>query len=107
VRIGLYRHALELGGCAELGRIAAVSAKDTGAASVLGISNARYYANDNEHLVAEFRRLQERETKYFNSIGRPFHRKTFCHFRRRDNGAFGAGLLIGLTESGKRPRSGL
>ncbi len=95
---------LNLGGCAELGRIAAVSAKDTGRASVLGISNARYYANDNEHLVAEFRRLQERETKYFNSIGRPLPPEDVLAISGGgDNGAFGAGLLIGLTESGKRP----
>jgi hypothetical protein len=44
--------AFGLGGCVELGRLAAVSAEDTGRASVRGISDARFLASDTAALTA-------------------------------------------------------
>jgi hypothetical protein len=93
-----------LGGCAALGRLAAVSAKDTGRASVLGIADARFLASDTAALTAVARRLYAREVRYFASLGRPVPPEFILAISGGgDNGAFGAGLLVGWSETGTRP----
>jgi hypothetical protein len=102
--VGLIVMGFGLAGCAQLGRLAAVSAKDTGRASVLGISDARFLPNDAAALTALARRLYEREVKYFASLGRPVPPESILAISGGgDNGAFGAGLLVGWSESGTRP----
>ena len=100
---GLIVLMLEVGGCAQF-RLAAVPAADTHRASVLGIPNARFFANDTAALVSESRNLKDRAAKYYASIGRPLPPANVLAISGGgDNGAFGAGLLVGWSESGKRP----
>src|SRR5580704_17285063 len=102
--VGLIVMGFGLAGCAQLGRLAAVSAQDTGRASVLGISDARFLPNDAAALTALARRLYDREVKYFASLGRPVPPESILAISGGgDNGAFGAGLLVGWSESGTRP----
>jgi hypothetical protein len=95
---------LAVGGCAQLGRLGAVSADDTGRASVLGIREARFLTNETETIAAVARRLYDREVKYYASLNRPVPPEYILALSGGgDNGAFGAGLLIGWSEAGTRP----
>jgi predicted acylesterase/phospholipase RssA len=90
--------------CAQLDRVSAVPATDTDRATVAGISAARFLASDTAALAAFGRRLYERESKYFSSIGRPIPPESLLAISGGgDNGAFGAGVLVGWSESGMRP----
>jgi hypothetical protein len=96
--------AVALAGCAQLGRLAAVSAKDTGRASVLGIADARFLPSDTAAITGLARRLYDREVRYYTSLGRPVPPETILAISGGgDNGAFGAGLLVGWSENGTRP----
>jgi len=102
--VALIMLGVGLAGCVELGRLAAVSSKDTGRASVLGISDARFLTSDTAALTAVARRLYDREVKYFASLGRPIPPESILAISGGgDNGAFGAGLLVGWSENGTRP----
>src|SRR5947209_3091757 len=91
-------------GCTQIERTLAVPANETMRASVMGIANARYYGSDTAGLVAEFRRDFEREDKYYKSIGKPLPPASYLAISGGgDNGAFGAGLLVGWSEHGTRP----
>jgi predicted acylesterase/phospholipase RssA len=93
-----------VGACAQLDRVSAVPAADTDRASVAGISEARFLASDTVALAAFGRRLHERESKYFSSLGRPIPSESLLAISGGgDNGAFGAGVLVGWSESGARP----
>jgi predicted acylesterase/phospholipase RssA len=95
---------LVVSACAQLGRISAVPAADTDRASVAGIPGARFLATDTAALAAFGRRLHERETKYFSSLGRPIPPESLLAISGGgDNGAFGAGVLVGWSESRTRP----
>jgi hypothetical protein len=95
---------LAVGGCAQLGRLAAVSASDTSRASVLGIPNARFLPDEATAITALSRRLYDREVKYFASLNRPVPPEYILAVSGGgDNGAFGAGLLAGWSENGTRP----
>src|SRR6266404_6087877 len=95
---------LAVGACAQLDRLPAVSVADTDRASVAGISAARFTASDTAALAAFGRRLHERESKYFSSLGRPIPPESLLAISGGgDNGAFGAGVLVGWSESGARP----
>ena len=90
--------------CAQLGRVSAVPAADTDRASVAGIPGARFLATDTAALAAFGRRLHERETKYFSSLGQPIPPESLLAISGGgDNGAFGAGVLVGWSESRTRP----
>ena len=96
---------LAVGGCAQLGRLAAVSAKETGRATVLGIPDARFLPSDGAAIGVLAQRLYEREVRYFAAVGRPVPPEYILAVSGGgDNGAFGAGLLVGWSESGMRPR---
>lgn len=94
-----------LGGCA-LPRAAAPPHGETASAAVLGIQNARFWADgETAPLVREFKRAAEREAAT-SALG-PNDERTPASFLALsgggDNGAFGAGLLVGWTASGTRP----
>src|ERR1700732_3119622 len=95
---------LAVGACAQLDRLPAVAVADTDRASVAGISEARFMASDTAALAAFGGRLHERERKYFSSFGRPIPPESLLAISGGgDNGAFGAGVLVGWSESRIRP----
>jgi hypothetical protein len=95
---------LAVGGCAQLDRLPAVAVADTDRASVAGISEARFLPSDTAAMAGFGRRLHERESKYFSSLGRPIPPESLLAISGGgDNGAFGAGVLVGWSESGTRP----
>ena len=95
---------LAVGACARLNRLPAVGVADTDRASVAGVSEARFMASDTAALTAFGRRLYERESKYFSSLGRPIPPEALLAISGGgDNGAFGAGVLVGWSESRTRP----
>jgi predicted acylesterase/phospholipase RssA len=93
-----------VGACAQLSRLPAVAVGDTDRASVAGISEARFLSSETAALAAFGRRLHERQSKYFSSLGRPVASESLLAISGGgDNGAFGAGVLVGWAESGTRP----
>jgi predicted acylesterase/phospholipase RssA len=95
---------LALEACAQLDRLPAVGATDTGRASVAGIAAVRFLPSDTAALAAFGRRLYEQESKYFASLGRPVPPESLLAISGGgDNGAFGAGVLVGWSESRTRP----
>jgi hypothetical protein len=95
---------LAVGACAQLDRLPAVAVADTGRASVAGISEARFMASDTAALTAFGGRLHERESRNFPSLGRPIPPESLLAISGGgDNGAFGAGVLVGWSESRTRP----
>jgi predicted acylesterase/phospholipase RssA len=95
---------LAVGACAQLDRLPAVAVADTDRASVTGISEARFLSNDTAAMAAFGRRLYEHESKYFSSLGRPIPPESLLAISGGgDNGAFGAGVLVGWSESRTRP----
>jgi predicted acylesterase/phospholipase RssA len=93
-----------LAGCADRARLSAVPADATAQPVILGIPDARIFANDPAAFTAVLQKLNEREIRYYASIGRPLPPENILAISGGgDNGAFGAGLLVGLTESGTRP----
>jgi predicted acylesterase/phospholipase RssA len=96
--------SLALTACADRARLSAVPAIDTDRASILGIADARIFASDPATFAAVLQKLEQRETQYYASIGRPIPPANILALSGGgDNGAFGAGLLVGLSESGLRP----
>jgi predicted acylesterase/phospholipase RssA len=95
---------LAVGACAQLDRLPAVAVADTDRASVAGISEARFMASDTAALTAFGGRLYERESKNLSSLGRPIPPESLLAISGGgDNGAFGAGVLVGWSESRARP----
>jgi hypothetical protein len=81
---------LTVGACGQFGRLAAVSDKDTGRASVLGIADARFLPTDVAAASALGQRLYEREAKYA-PVRDPHAREYLLALSGGgDNGAFGA-----------------
>jgi hypothetical protein len=100
--------ALVVGACASsspLPRLPAVPPSETDRVSVLGIANARFLPRDTEAMSAMAARLYEREETYYVSTGRPIPSamSMLAISGGGDNGAFGAGLLVGWGETGTRP----
>ena len=97
--------ALSASACASLERLAAVPPNETEHASLLGVPDARFFPNDTVAIAALAKRVDEREAKYFASLGRPLPPEYLLAISGGgDNGAFGAGLLVGWSEIGTRPR---
>ena len=94
---------LALVGCAQLGRVPPEA--EAGQAQVAGIANARFLAEgDPAPMIAEFRRAFAREAAYFQSIHRPLPDTNYLAISGgADDGAFGAGVLVGWSEHGTRP----
>ena len=88
-----------------LPRLSAVPAMETDRVSVLGIPNARFLETDTEAMSNLGARMYEREEAYYVSTGRevPSVNNMLAISGGGDNGAFGAGLLVGWGETGTRP----
>jgi Patatin-like phospholipase len=100
----LFLVLLAVGACAQLDRLPAVAVANTDRAGVAGISEARFLSSDTAAMAAFGRRLYERESKYFSSLGRPIPPESLLAISGGgDNGAFGAGVLVGWSESRTRP----
>ena len=95
-------------GCASLERLPAVPQVETKEATFLGIPNARYILDETtpKGLIAEFRSAYEREVAHHRASGRGGALPAANYLAISgggDNGAFGAGLLVGWSERGSRP----
>ena len=88
-----------------LPRRPAVPESETDRVNVLGIPDARFLPTDGEALSAMGARLYEREEAYYAATGRriPAVNSMLAISGGGDNGAFGAGLLVGWSERGDRP----
>ena len=85
-----------------------VPSANTTEALPLGIANVRFYADgDASLMVAEGQRSFERELAILKAEGKSTTRLPVANYLAMsgggDNGAFGAGLMKGWTESGTRP----
>jgi len=99
---------LGVAGCSIPERGPGVPQADTERALPLGLANARFYADgDPKAMLEEGIRSIERERAVLRAAGRSTTRLLPVAFLAvsggGDNGAFGAGLLNGWSESGKRP----
>lgn len=94
-------------GCATPTRLAAVPAPDTSRAEIPGIPNARYWVtSDIEPFIRDALAAAQREQAYLARTGHqgPLPPVNFLAISGGgDDGAFGAGLLVGWTASGTRP----
>jgi hypothetical protein len=95
-------------GCAGPARIPAESAKLADQATVLGIPNARFYPDTQvDAMVQEALRALERERAARAAAGESGTRLPPANFLAisggSDDGAFGAGLLVGWSDAGTRP----
>lgn len=100
--------ALGIAGCSIPDRGAGVPQVDTERALPLGLSNARFYADGNPRgMVQEGMQAVEREQAALRAAGKPVTPMPPVTFLAvsggGDNGAFGAGLLNGWTQTGTRP----
>jgi hypothetical protein len=95
-----------LAGCASIARLPAPPPQQLSAIDVLGVPETRFWADgDPAPLIAFYERLLSRR-----QAGRPVGRGGRIppgHFLAlsggADDGAFGAGVLVGWTETGQRP----
>ena len=103
--------ATALCGCASLERLPSVTLSEVHQVSILGITDARFYPDrDAKVIEALALKVYERQLKsreYSAKIGSA----TPAHFLvisgGGDNGAFGAGLLVGWSARGDRPQFNL
>jgi predicted patatin/cPLA2 family phospholipase len=97
-----------MAGCSIPERGPAVPRADTARALPLGIANARFYADgDPKPIIEEGMRAIEREQATRRAEGKTTTRLPPVSYLAvsggGDNGAFGAGLMNGWTETGTRP----
>ena len=97
-----------LAGCSIPERGPAVPLVDTGRALPLGIPNARFFADDGaKGMTEEAMSAYQRELATLRAAGQSTTRLPPVNYLAMsgggDNGAYGAGLLNGWTESGRRP----
>ena len=96
--------ATGLAGCGHTDRLASVPVAQLERATVLGIPNARFYVDQPRQILAEARQAFDREVAYNRSIERSMPSAKYLALSGGgDDGAFGAGLLVGWTERGDRP----
>jgi hypothetical protein len=95
-------------GCASAERLPPVAANLTDQTTILGIPNARFYADTQAAALAQegLRALERERAAYAGSVGSN-GRLPPANFLGlsggSDDGAFGAGLLVGWSEAGTRP----
>lgn len=100
----LFLAALLMTGCASYIRLDPPPATETEDIPVLGLPNARFWLDASpERLIREGRMMAEREAAA--AQGRPLGPQNFLALSGGgDNGAFGAGMMLGWTASGTRPQ---
>ena len=95
-------------GCASLKRLPAVPADSTTRAEVLGIPNARFFVDaDLTPYLKEAVVSLDREKAFLAKSGQRGEMPPVNFLALSgggDDGAFGAGLLVGWTQSGTRPQ---
>jgi hypothetical protein len=96
--------AVGLAGCGHGERLAAAPADQLKHARVLGIANGRFFVDEPGAMVQEGLRSVQREASYHRTLGRDLPPASFLALSGGgDDGAFGAGLLVGWSERGDRP----
>lgn len=96
---------LAVGGCSIPEREPAVPVGDTEKALPLGLANARFYADGDPRLMLEAGQLALEREKAALPPGTRLPPASFLAVSGGgDNGAFGAGLLNGWTQTGTRPQ---
>ena len=100
--------AVALAGCASPERLSPAAANLTDRTTVLGIPNARFYADTQvADMVQEALRAVDRERAANPGVLGPGGRLPPVNYLGlsggSDNGAFGAGLLVGWSDAGTRP----
>ena len=96
--------AVGLAGCGHGERLAAAPADQLKHARVLGIANGRFFVDEPGAMVQEGLRSVQREASYHRTLGRDLPPASFLALSGGgDDGAFGAGLLVGWGERGDRP----
>jgi predicted patatin/cPLA2 family phospholipase len=106
--IALIGLSIGLAGCSHPDRGPAVPSADTTRALPLGIANARFFADgDPGPMIEEGTRALAREVATLHAAGKSTARLPPAYYLAvsggGDNGAFGAGLMKGWTETGTRP----
>jgi len=96
-----------VGGCSTSSRLEAVPADRTMDAEIPGIPRARIYTHTGQHYMQAAMEGVARERAYLAKQGHegplpPVHFLAISG--GGDNGAFGAGLLVGWTKAGDRPK---
>jgi predicted acylesterase/phospholipase RssA len=95
---------LGLAGCATMSRQAAVPMAQLSQTRILDIPNARFFVDaDPAPMYAEALRSLEKERAYAHVGGRLPPANFLAISGGGDDGAFGAGLLVGWSEHGTRP----
>ena len=93
-----------LAGCGSINRLDPPPLAATPSLPILGIDNARFWPDaETEPLLREVRQLRERQAAAAGPRQVPPARNFLALSGGGDNGAFGAGLLVGWTASGRRP----
>ncbi len=91
-------------GCGSINRLDPPPLAATPSLPILGIDNARFWPDaETEPLLREVRQLNERRAASVGPRQVPPPRNFLALSGGGDNGAFGAGLLVGWTASGRRP----
>jgi predicted acylesterase/phospholipase RssA len=97
-----------LAGCGPLPRLNAVPSQDVSNVTVLGLSDLRYWGDeDSQDLIDEGKASYERELAAWRKAGNqgPLPPANYLAISGGgEDGAFGAGLLVGWTASGTRPQ---
>lgn len=97
--------AVTLSACMSTHRNAAVPVEARKSVKILGLSNARFYTDQIEEITAEQAKALAREANYKGIRKGGTIPKTYglTLSGGGDNGAFGAGLLVGWSKHGDRP----
>lgn len=97
-----------LAGCSALPRAAAVPPQNEAQVTVLGLDDIRYWGDeDSPTLIAEGKAAYDRELAAWRNSGHtgPLPPASYLAVSGGgEDGAFGAGLLVGWTEQGSRPQ---
>jgi predicted acylesterase/phospholipase RssA len=95
-----------LAGCATPERADIVPRSQVGAAQFVGIDNARFVPGEQQALDAEFYAAAQKEVAHWKATGHrgPLPPAAYLAISGgADDGAFGAGLLVGWSRQGSRP----
>ena len=88
-----------LGGCATLERLPAVTYAEARQIDIFDIPDARFYVSDTNRIYDVAIKAYQRSSR-----ARPAHTRNFLALSGGgDDGAFGAGLLVGWSAHGNRP----